>query len=48
MYSKSKVQDALFLKRKRNKGETINLPELIDIKLLKKDPTLEGILEKII
>ena len=47
MYSKSKVQDAVFLKKKRNKGETINLPELTDMKLLKKDPTLGGILEQI-
>ena len=48
MFSKSKVQDAVFLKKKRNKGETINLPELTDMKLLKKDPTLGGILEQII
>ena len=48
MYSKSKMQDATFLKKKRNKGETINLPELTDMKLLKKDPTLGGILEQII
>ena len=47
MFSKSKVQDAVFLKKKRNKGETINLPELTDMKLLKKDPTLGGILEQI-
>ena len=47
MYSKSKVPDAIFLKKKRNKGETINLPELTDMKLLKKDPTLGGILEQI-
>ena len=47
MYSKSKVQDAVFLKKKRNKGETVNLPELTDMKLLKKDPTLGGILEQI-
>ena len=47
MFSKSKMQDAVFLKKKRNKGETINLPELTDMKLLKKDPTLGGILEQI-
>ena len=47
MYSKSKMQDATFLKKKRNKGETINLPELTDMKLLKKDPTLGGILNQI-
>ena len=47
MFSKSKVQDSVFLKKKRNKGETINLPELTDMKLLKKDPTLGGILEQI-
>ena len=47
MYSKSKVQDAVFLKKKRNKGETVNLPELTDMKILKKDPTLGGILEQI-
>ena len=47
MYSKSKMQDAVFLKKKRNKGETVNLPELTDMKLLKKDPTLGGILEQI-
>ena len=47
LFSKSKVQDAVFLKKKRNKGETINLPELTDMKLLKKDPTLGGILEQI-
>ena len=47
MYSKSKMQEAVFLKKKRNKGETINLPELTDMKLLKKDPTLGGILEQI-
>ena len=47
MYSKSKMPEAVFLKKKRNKGETINLPELTDMKLLKKDPTLGGILEQI-
>ncbi len=47
MYSKSKMPEAVFLKKKRNKGEHINLPELTDMKLLKKDPTLGGILEQI-
>ena len=47
MYSKSKMPEAVFLKKKRNKGETVNLPELTDMKLLKKDPTLGGILEQI-
>ena len=37
MYSKSKMPEAVFLKKKK-KGETINLPELTDMKLLKKDP----------
>ena len=46
MYSKSKMPEAVFLKKKK-KGETINLPELTDMKLLKKDPTLGGILEQI-
>ena len=44
MYSTSKMQDAVFLKKKRNKGEMINTPEITDMKLLKKDPTLGGLL----
>ena len=47
MYSKSKMPEAVFLKKKRNKGEHVNLTELTDMKLLKKDPTLGGILEQI-
>ena len=47
MYSTSKMPDAVFLKKKRNKGEIINTPEITDMKLLKKDPTLGGLLNQI-
>ena len=47
MYSTSKMQDAVFIKKKRNKGEVINTPEITDMKLLKKDPTLGGLLNQI-
>ena len=47
MYSTSKMPDAVFLKKKRNKGEIINTPEITDMKLLKKDPTLGGLLDQI-
>jgi RNA recognition motif-containing protein len=46
MYSKSKMQEAVFVKKKR-KGEIINTPEITDMKLLKKDPTLGGLLNQI-
>ncbi len=47
MYSTSKMPDAVFIKKKRNKGEIINTPEITDMKLLKKDPTLGGLLNQI-
>jgi RNA recognition motif-containing protein len=47
MYSTSKMADAVFIKKKRNKGEIINTPEITDMKLLKKDPTLGGLLNQI-
>ena len=46
-YSTSKMPDAVFIKKKRNKGEIINIPEITDMKLLKKDPTLGGLLNQI-
>ena len=46
MYSTSKMQEAVFVKKKR-KGEIINTPEITDMKLLKKDPTLGGLLNQI-
>ena len=46
MYSTSKMPDAVFVKKKR-KGEIINTPEITDMKLLKKDPTLGGLLNQI-
>ena len=46
-YSTSKMTEAVFIKKKRNKGEIINTPELTDMKLLKKDPTLGGLLNQI-
>ena len=46
MYSTSKMPEAVFVKKKR-KGEIINTPEITDMKLLKKDPTLGGLLNQI-
>ena len=46
MYSTSKMQEAVFVKKKR-KGEFLNTPEITDMKLLKKDPTLGGLLNQI-
>lgn len=43
-YSTSKMAEAVFIKKKRNKNEIINSPEITDMKLLKKDPTLGGLL----
>ena len=45
-YSTSKMPDAVFIKKKR-KSEIINTPEITDMKLLKKDPTLGGLLNQI-
>ena len=46
-YSTSKVTKVIFLKKKKDKREVINAPEITDMKLLKKDPTLGGLLNQI-
>ena len=40
------MAEAVFIKKKR-KSEIINTPEITDMKLLKKDPTLGGLLNQI-